>query len=142
MTMKPIAPKGFTLMEVMIGAILFAVVAAGAMMAIMSTARMSKNENNTRYAEASALAQQTIERLRNHIACDDPAWFDANCNLIAQGWQADNIADARGSKGLAGPLRCYRVRQLGAGVDCPGGGCIAIDVQICWNTAQACGTCT
>ena len=147
--------RGFTLMEVLIGTVLFAVLAAGAMMAIMSAGRMSSSTNNPQYAEASALGQQTLERLRSFIGCDynDPdvlkGWFSkADCSVIAANlpgsttakWQHDDPVDdiLPGGTLPRGAKRCYEVKAADCDGDSVKGDCLQVDSQVCWGDMTGC----
>ena len=134
--------KGFTLIEVLIGAVLFAVLAAGAMLALVGTARMSRNPSSVQYAETNALAQHIIERLRNRVGCDNAAWFNANCDIVPgnlPGWTHEGVDDTSAvNTKLSASRRCYRVIPA----DCDGiggaGDCLQVDAQVCWGDMTGC----
>ncbi len=80
--MKSISARGMTLIEVVIASMITVVVAAGTMTAFVTAVRISRSVGGSE--TATFQAQQTIERFRNHIGCDDP-WFDpASCVGKAQ----------------------------------------------------------
>lgn len=150
---------GFTLTEVLIAAAIGAVVAWGTAAAFIAAGRMLKTQSMTAFAEASAYAQQTLERHRNRIACDDP-WFDpSTCNYTGlTTWQNDPLVDAAGNpySDSAGTESIFN-NALPPGVqrrfcvtpdNCGGaaGDCLKVQVHVCWNGSTACpavgSTCT
>ena len=83
--------RGFTLIEVLIAALVMSVVAAGMLLTFLLVARLS--QGSAPPDRAGLLAQQTLERFRNRIACDD-AWFDpATPACAATALPAANTAD-------------------------------------------------
>lgn len=129
-----------TLAEVMISSLILVVVVSGTMAAFVTASRMQRT-NGPAYAEATLYAQQTIESLRNNIACDS-AWFNpANCAFTAPGaWTPANpplpVPPAAGTESIlnAAPARrCYRVQPVPPAI-C--NGCVQVDVQVCWGTDQ------
>ena len=69
--------RGVTLAEVLVSAVVVAVLAGGTLLAFVSAVRISQRVPST--VEATSYAQQTLERYRNLIACDS-AWFNpATC---------------------------------------------------------------
>lgn len=131
---------GFTLAELLIGSLIGSLVAGGTMMAFVTAARLNWQQGNPRTTEASLLAQETLERYRNHIACDG-GWFDiATCAPNASlptAWTTDALPDpaSGGSETILGPAakRCFRVTQE----DCDGasgvGDCFAVQAKVCWG---------
>ena len=100
------ARPGMTLVEIIVAAVLTALVAGGTMIAFVTAAKMSKHGGSAQ-AEAAFYAQQTVERFRNKVACRQPGedapganpanlpgdtWFDGNCQQGAPvGWQDDAL---------------------------------------------------
>lgn len=131
---------GFTLAELLIGSLIGTVVAGGTMMAFVTATRLNRQQGNPQLVEASLLAQQTIERYRNHMACDGP-WFDpATCAANASlptAWTSDLLPApaSGGSETMLGPgaKRQFCVTQE----DCDGvggvGDCFAVQVRVCWG---------
>ena len=64
--------RGLTLIELVAAAVIGAVVAGGTLMAFVTAIRISSRTGATGVA---FLLQQTLEKYRNHIACDDNKWF-------------------------------------------------------------------
>ena len=133
--------RGFTLIEVVVGSVISAMVVGGTMAAFVAAGRMLRQSDSGAVAEATGFAEQTLERLRNMIACDS-AWFQAPCapNLPA-GQVADPLvtADGRpytgGTESILGqgPVRrCYQVTP-----DC-NGNCFRVNVNICWGDLATC----
>jgi type II secretory pathway pseudopilin PulG len=69
--------RGASLIEILVGIVVASVLVAGLMGAFLTAMRISaRGGGNT---EAAALTQQTLERLRNKVACGS-SWFGgANC---------------------------------------------------------------
>ena len=133
--------RGFTLTEVLIGSVVFTVVAGGAMVAMLTAARLNRSTNHTQFADANVLAQQTIEKFRNLVACDNASFFNpADCSLIAiplpSAWTSDDIPPDATTERLQVAKRCFRFRN-DATAQCPGETCLAIDVKVCWNNEPA-----
>lgn len=135
---------GFTLAEVLISSFIGAVVTAGTMAAFVAAARMLRDQADFASAEATAYAVQTLERLRNQVACDSP-WFTPPCSAtnLPTNWTTDPFQAFDGSaydggtesmlKAPPGPARrCYRVRS-----DC-GGDCYRAEVAVCWADTSGC----
>ena len=74
------ASSGLTLLEVLIASVAMTVVAGGMMITFLMATRLSQGSRSVDAAEL--LAQQTLERFRNRMACDD-AWFTAPCDATA-----------------------------------------------------------
>lgn len=68
------ANRGFTLAEVLIAAVIAAVIAGGTMMAFIVANNMMRTRTNPAHAEAAAYGQQTAENFRNMISCGS-TWF-------------------------------------------------------------------
>lgn len=75
--------KGLTLLEIIVASVIGLVVAAGAMQAFVMAKQVSAK--STGVVEAANLAEQTIERFRDRVACREPGqtleqtWFDGSC---------------------------------------------------------------
>jgi len=131
---------GFTLMEVMAASVIVAVVAGGTMMSLVAAARMTASQDHLTHAEASALAQESIEKFRNDgVDAMNPMWL---ADQVPLGWQADSIVvGAGGSESkldLGTAKRCYRVVEA----DCDGvggvGDCYGMQSRVCWNDVADC----
>ena len=142
--------SGFTLTEVLVAALVGAVVTWGTASAFLAAARMMQTQNNSALAEAASYAQQTLERKRNMIACDAP-WFNpATCApTLPIGWQDDAFRDADGNPYAGGTesilnrgaQRRYCVTPANCdGVpDPPGeGDCFRVEVRVCWAGGTPC----
>jgi len=78
----PKLTRGFSLVELMVASLGVALMAGGTMAAYVTAIRISRSSGGD--SQAALLAQDQIERGRNHIACDD-AWFNAAaCDGLAQ----------------------------------------------------------
>ena len=86
---------GVTLFEVIVAAVIVLLVVGGTMMAFLTASQISRRGSTTN-TEAAFYAQQTMERLRNKVACrqggerQDEAWNGPTCNPDPPlGWQTD-----------------------------------------------------
>lgn len=71
--------QGLTLIEIVIASIIGGLIAAGTMQAFIAAIRISRLGSQN--SQVAFLAQETIERLRNNIACDNAGWFNpADCD--------------------------------------------------------------
>lgn len=134
---------GFTLIEVMMAGVISALVAGGTMAAFVTAARITRVQNNPSTTEAVGYARDTVDHLRNMVACDPGQWYaGAGCTpALPAGWVAEPIGfGAGGSESiLNGPTRrCYRAQPA----DCDGvggaGDCVAVEVRVCWNDLANC----
>jgi len=131
-------PGGYTLVEVVVASFLASVVAGGTMMAFVTAARMTQRQGDVRFAEASGLAQQTVEKFRNYVEAGQP-WLTSKAPL---GWCLDQLPSSvvAGTESILkmSARRCYRVTPE----DCDGvggpGDCYALQVAVCWKDLSTC----
>ena len=120
--------RGTSLIEVLVGSLIGAVLVTGLMAAFLTALRItSVGQGNT---EAAALAQQTLERFRNRIACDT-GWFNAPC---APGALPSNVSDPLSPGALYNTgTRKYTVTSA----DCDGvggpGDCFKVVAKVSWT---------
>ena len=133
------ASRGYTLLEILVASIIGSVVVGGTFVAFVTAARIVRAQNSPAVIEATDLAQDSIARFRNNIACDSP-WFKvATCTATAlpAGWQNDPFpgggAGSQSIQNTALAARRYCIRAD----DCDGvggtGDCIVFRARICWN---------
>ena len=120
-----------TILESLMGATIIGLVVAGTMAAFVTAIAIARNAIFA--TEAAAFAVQTVERFRNHIACDD-AWFGVNCGFAAAiPWTADPLPGGPLGSTLPGGARVYRVNP---GLDDFNGDglpdYLVVDVQVSW----------
>ncbi len=130
--------KGFTLIEVLISSVIATTVAGGTMMAFVTAARIVGRGDSAAMLEASALAGDMLEDIRNQVAADS-TWFADRVNL---GWCDAPLPPSTSTESVLGPPdaeRRYRVVR----VDCTGDGdtndpqdCFSVDVRVCWNGTE------
>ena len=134
---------GFTLLEVVVAGMISALVAGGTMAAFITAARISQAQSNPGNAEAVGYARDTVDRLRNLVACDAGQWYSgAGCTpAIPGGWVAEPIAfGGGGSQSILNvpTRRCYQAQPA----DCDGNGvngdCVSVEVRVCWNDLANC----
>lgn len=131
---------GLTLVEVLISTVITTLVAAGTLMAFITSARGIRTIDQPSSAEASVYAQQTVERFRNYIACDSP-WFNQATCTVQPGnlgtWQADPFQTGGGSESIR-QLTADR-RYCLTSVDSDGvaglsaGDPLSVNVRVCWD---------
>ena len=139
--------RGVTLLEVLIASSIGVVIAGGVMLALTTSKKVSMRAAGV--VEAAGFAQQTIERFRNKIACDDPNWFTAATCQAGAGlptiWTndpADSAGD--GLPNSPGPLsmigqggrRQYRVTSLDCDGDGMSGDCFQVDTKVTWSSRE------
>lgn len=122
--------RGFTLIELIAAAALVSVIAGGTMIAFVTALNISRRTSSS--SEAAHLIQQTTERFRNRVACDD-AWFDpATCNTsgaLPTAWTADAVVPAP-------PIpttRTYRVLPADCDGDGTAGDCLMVQTRVQWT---------
>ncbi len=123
--------QGLTQIEVLAASVIAAVIAGGTMTAFLTASKLTQTA--PRDTEAALAAQDTLERFRNHIACDD-AWFDpASCGMTGALSGSDPLP--AGSQ-LPGGARNYTVTPA----DCDGNGsagdCLQVSVTVTWSPPQ------
>lgn len=138
---SPLGLRGFTLVEVVVSSMIGAVVVGGTMAAFVAAGRMIRQSDTMAVAEATGFAEQTLERLRNMIACDS-AWFQAPCdpNLPA-GQVADPLVRADGTPYTGGTdsiLQTGPVRRCYVVTPACDGECFKVDVKVCWGDLTTC----
>ena len=120
-----------TILESLMGAAIIGLVVAGTMAAFVTAIAIARNAIFA--TEGAAFAVQTVERFRNHIACDD-AWFGANCGFAAAiPWTADPLPGGALGSTLPGGVRVYQVNP--GPDDFNGDGLpdyLILDVQVSW----------
>ena len=129
--------RGFTLLEVLVASAIMSVAAGGTMVAFIAAGRMMRAQSHPDTAEAVGYAQETMETLRDNIACQPP-WFDAACTpTLPVGWQADPLPGPASTNTIlaAAARRCYRVTQQNCAA---AGDCFAVEVRMCWNDVANC----
>ena len=133
--------RGMTLLEIIIAALLGVVVAGGMMLAFTSAQKTSAGAVGV--VEASDFAQQTLERFRNKIACDDPDWFNASdCTVNFGGlpsvWTNDGLPASPGALSVIGQgaTRQYRVTQADCDGDGTQGDCLQVESKVAWTPRQ------
>src|SRR3990167_7537129 len=92
-------PRGLTLLEVVIASLVASIVAGGTLMAFVASTRMTTSQDLMTSAEASALAQQTIERFRNEVDATTTELADR----VGLGWVNDPLPGGGGSESNLNP---------------------------------------
>ena len=113
--------RGMTLVEVLVGLLIGAVLVGGLMAAFLTAMRINSAGGGN--VEAAALSQETLEHFRNMIGCDT-AWFNAVCAPTALPTGAPDVlgggelfgtgtrtytVTAEDCDGVAGPGDCFKV---------------------------------
>ena len=118
--------KGGTLMEVLV---------SGLMAAFITAIRLSSHGQT--YVDAASLAQQTLERFRNRIACDDP-WF--NAATCTPGALPTNAPHSLAGTTLGDPIyagtRDYTVTPVDCDGDLVPGDCFQVVTTLTWTQPQ------
>lgn len=126
---RPRWNRGGTLIEVLVGSVIGAVLVGGLMASYVTALRIS--QTGAGGTEAAGFAQATLERQRNKIACDDP-WFPvAPCGF---GGAIVGAPDGLPPGALYGTgTRTYDVTPD----DCDGvggvGDCFKVAVKVSWT---------
>ncbi len=141
---------GMTLFEVIVAAVIVLLVVGGTMMAFLTASQMTRRGSTT-HTEAAFYAQQTMERLRNKVACrqttavppetPQDAWNDANCQFDPPtGWIPDTLPTGGPPGSITNPAysatREYRVEPW----DCtnntsvPPYDCYRVTTKIQWTS--------
>ena len=123
--------RGMTLIEVLAAAVIGTVLVGGVMAAFLTAMRLGQQGGGT--SEAATYAQETLERYRNHIACDDAAWFNpATCAFVGP-IAGSPVPALPGGALFGGATRTYSV----AAADCDGvggaGDCFKVMTKVAWT---------
>ena len=128
-----------TLIEVLAASVIGALLAAGTILALVMGVKLSRG--SVMSGDAAAYAAQTIERNRNHIACDD-AWFGGDCTYTETTAQ-QNDALALPTDSTLKPLPdANRIREFQMQpADCDGDGnqgdCYRMRVHVHWDPPES-----
>jgi hypothetical protein len=124
---------GVTLLEVIAASVIGTLLAGGTMLAFVSAAKNTRT--SVAQMDAVGLAQQTLERFRNRIACDG-SWHnlaDCTVNAAALPVSAVDPLPAGAPVNNFGGTRQYTVTPA----DCDGVGgpddCLKVAVKVEWN---------
>jgi len=131
--------RGMTLIEITVASIIGLLVAGGTMTAFLLAVKTSRSSLTE--VDAAALAQQTIEKLRNNVACDS-TWFDVNCQGLSiattsDDLQTDNPDDLITKLGgtrayTVTPWDCINDQPAAPGTDT----CSKVEVKVEWTPPQ------
>ena len=129
--------RGATLIEVLVGSLIGAVLIAGLMAAFLTALRVSSHTGGG-MVEAASYAQQTLEHFRNRVACDD-AWFNAACAPAALPSNANDALPAGALFAAASstaPTRTYTVTPADCDGDGATGDCFKVVTKVSWTPPQ------
>ena len=128
---------GFTLIEMLAAAVILAMLAGGTLMSFVTASRIASQ--NTDRTEAGYLAQQTLEKYRNRIACsvdateagNKLAWYDNSAACLHNEPPGLNNE----SLPVTTPATVATSRKFWVNpIDCDGDGttgdCLSIKVQV------------
>ena len=121
-----------TLIELTAAAVIGSLIAGATMMAFMTATKVSRQSSTQR--DLMPAAQETLEKYRNRIACDDP-WFNpATCVMAAQ----NAVAEALTAPSLLamGGTRDYTMTPADCDGDTVVGDCYRASVHINWTVPQ------
>ena len=125
-------------MEVMVAGAVGSVIAWGTVAAFVAAGRMMRAQDSMASAETATLAQDTLDRLQNRVACDD--WFNQpGCAVnpaLLNVWTDDPLPGGAGTESIQNPPGAQR-RYCLQPADCDGvagpGDCLNVQVRVCWN---------
>lgn len=136
--MRSAQQRGITLLEILVAAVIAAVVVGGTMTAFLTATKVSKV--SAEEAESASYAQQTIERFRNLVACRQQGesasntWFNAACQPeLPAGEQADTLP---GGIALQDASRTYQATAVDCDGDGTAGDCLQVTSKVHWSVPQ------
>ena len=132
--------RGFTLMEIVAASVIGALVAGGTMTAFVMAVKFSQKASSR--TEATQLAQQTLEKFRDRVACrgsgqtQGDAWYDAACNADAPlGSTSDPIPGSSVLPQFNG-ARTYSVVPWDCDGDGMPGDCMKVVTKVTWTPPE------
>ena len=128
--------RGVTMMELLTASVIAAFLAGGTMIAFLAASKLTRQAPVD--VEAVSFAQQTLEGLRNRIACND-AWFDPStpqCDpdptVLTGSPQPDGLP-ASALRDTYNGTRTYTVTPEDCDGDGTAGDCFKVKVTVSWN---------
>jgi len=128
--------KGITLVEILVSSIIGALIAGGTMTAFLLAARNTRASMG--HADMAALFQESFEKIRNSVSCENSPYFDGNCNPVTVPGLNDNDPIP-----AEHPLKRWdptATRTVGVEAhDCdglPGNDCLKVIVKIHWTPRE------
>ena len=132
--------QGMTLIEIVVAALLAALLAGGTMMTFVSATKGVHHSSDR--GEATFLALQTLEGYRNHVACrqsteaQNQTWYDASCQSDAPRGNIEALPTDADLAKFPNATRQYQTTPL----DCDGDGivgdCLQMTVKVHWDAPQ------
>ena len=132
--------QGMSLVEVLVASVTVAVLAGGTMTSFLAAIRIS--EGGAGLVEAAHYGQQTLERLRNKVACGEGSpgeWFSPACAPTLpppNSFDPSDPTDGIPGSGMYSGSRTYTVTPE----DCDGvggaGDCFKVVVKVQWTPPQ------
>ena len=132
--------RGFSLIEIVAASVIGALVAGGTMTAFVMTVKFSQKASS--HTEATQLAQQTLERFRDRVACrqsgqtQSDTWYDTSCNADAPaGSTTDSIPASSVLPKFSG-ARTYKVVPADCDGDGSAGDCMKVVTKVTWTPPE------
>ncbi len=125
--------KGVTLVEILISSVIGALIAGGTMTAFMLAARNTRASMG--HADMAALFQESFEKIRNSVSCENSLYFDGSCNPVTVPGANDNDPIPASHPFKQWDPAATRTVDVEA-YDCdglPGNDCLKVIVKIHWD---------
>ena len=120
--------------EVLAASLITALLAGGVIMSFLAAVRIS--ERPAAAVEAASYAEQTLERYRNMVACDNSTWFTPACAPKLGLPLNDPDVIAGGPLQALGATRNYTVTPDDCDGDGTLGDCFKVTVNVHWTPLQ------
>lgn len=126
--------QGLSLIEIIAASVVGALLAGGTMTAFVMGLKTSQQSLST--AQATQLAQQTLERFRDKIACQNGRWYNDSCAPTLPSGAVDDDLPPGSALATFDGSRKYTVTKEDCDGDGTVGDCLQVVSRVTWTPPQ------